>query len=401
MRTLVVGGGPAGMIAAYFRALNGEEVVLLEKNEKLGKKLYITGKGRCNVTNNCSSEEFLANVATNPKFLTGAARRFSPEDFMAFLSKKLPLKTERGNRVFPLSDKASDVTKCLESYLKDANVDIRLNERVTKISKTDDIFRIETENGEFSGGNVILCTGGKSYPLTGSTGDGYKFAEKMGHTVTKLRPALVGIDLNEDTARIQGVTLKNVKLKAIVGDKEFEEFGELLFTHFGISGPIVLTLSSYLNKYNIKDVKLYLDLKPALSVEQLDDRVIRDFEKYKNKLVRNSLDDLLIKSLIPIVIEKSGVNCEVKNSEFNKESRKKLVNTIKNMELFPCGLRPLDEAIVTSGGVKVEEINPKTMESKIVKGLYFAGEIIDVDAFTGGFNITIAACTGYAAGGNQ
>ncbi len=400
MKTIVVGGGPAGMISAYFRAINGDEVVLIERNEKLGKKLYITGKGRCNVTNECQPEEFLLNVITNPKFLIGAIRRFPPQDFMRFLSGKLSLKTERGNRVFPSSDKASDVTKCLESYLKDAFVKVNLNERVLSIYKSDDVFFVVTDKGKYTSDNVIICTGGKSYPSTGSDGDGYGFAKAFGHTVTELKPALVGMDLSDDLAELQGVTLKNVRLKAVVNGEELSEFGEMLFTHFGVSGPIVLTMSSKLNKYDLSTVKLYLDLKPALSYEQLDDRIIRDFNKYRNKQIKNSLDDLLIKSLVPIVIERAGIDGEEKNSEFNRENRKKLAFTIKNIELHPKSLRPLGEAIVTSGGVSVGEINPKTMESKIVKGLYFAGEVIDVDALTGGFNITIAACTAFAAGGN-
>ena len=397
MKTLVIGGGPAGMLSAYFKAVKGNDVTLVEKNEKLGKKLYITGKGRCNVLNDCSAEEFIENVVTNPKFLMGAIRRFSPADFKAFLEKKIPLKTERGNRVFPCSDKASDVTKCLESYLKDAKVNIRLNEKVLKIEKNGENFTVKTSKGEIVADEVVICTGGKSYPLTGSDGDGYKFAESLGHTIEKPIPALSGIETRDKLPELQGVSLKNVTLTAEYrGKKVFEDFGEMLFTHYGVSGPIVLTASSYINKLDFPSLKLYIDLKPALSVEKLDERLLRDFAKYKNKALKNSLSDLLIKSFIPVIIERSGVNGEKSNSEIKKEERAKLISAIKAFELTPTKLRTIEEAIITSGGVKVGEINPKNMESKIVKNLYFAGEVIDVDALTGGFNIMITACTAYS-----
>ncbi|MBR1867852.1 MAG: aminoacetone oxidase family FAD-binding enzyme, partial [Clostridia bacterium] len=326
---VVIGGGPAGMISAYFKAINGNEVLLIEKNEKLGKKLYITGKGRCNVTNNCEVEDFLDNVVTNSKFLTGIARRFTPSDFMAFLSEKVKLKTERGRRVYPVSDKASDITVCLESYLRDAGVKISLNEKVVDIIiEENQIKGVVTDKRKISCDEVIVCTGGASYPLTGSTGDGYKFARKAGHTVQPIKPSLVGINLKGDLYKgLQGVSLKNVGISVKRGDKViFEDFGEALFTHFGISGPIVLTASSYLNKIDLADIDIYFDLKPALSLEQLDDRLLRDFEKYKNKQIKNSLGDLLIRSLIPIVIEQAGINGEIKNSQFSREERKKLLN---------------------------------------------------------------------------
>lgn len=401
MKTVVIGGGPAGLISAYFSALGGNDTVLIEKNEKLGKKLYITGKGRCNVTNDCTEEEFLENVVSNPKFLTGAIYRFSPDAFMSFLEKKTPLKTERGNRVYPLSDKASDITKCLESYLKDVGVEIKLSEKVLSIDQKDgQICSVTTEFSKIQCQKVIVCTGGVSYQSTGSTGDGYAFAKSLGHTVVEPKPALCGINLKGDFYKsLQGISLKNVKLSVFRGEKEiFSDFGEMLFTHFGISGPIVLSASSYLNRCNLSDITLKLDLKPALSYEQLDARILRDFDKYKNKQIKNSLDDLLLKGLIPVVISASGVKGDIKNNEFKAESRKKLVETIKGFEMRPYSLRDINEAIVTAGGVSVKEINPKTMESKLVKGLYFAGEVIDVDALTGGYNITIAACTGYVAG---
>lgn len=401
MKTVVVGGGPSGMIAAYYQAKNGADVTLIEKNEKLGKKLYITGKGRCNVTNNCSPEEFLANVVTNGRFLTGAINRFSPSDFMAFLSEKTPLKTERGNRVYPISDKASDITKCFEKHMSDVGVKVCLNEAVRSITVADgNVAAVVTDKRVLPCDKVIVCTGGKSYLLTGSTGDGYKFAKNVGHTLVDVKPALCGINLDGDKHKpLQGVSLKNVAIKVYVSGKViYEDFGEMLFTHFGVSGPIVLSASSYLNKYDLTDSVLSLDLKPALSEEQLDARLLRDFDKYKNKQIKNSLSDLLISSLIPLVIKEAGICGEIKNNELKAADRKKLVYAVKNVKFKPKSLRPADEAIVCSGGVSVKEINPKTMESKIVKGLYFAGEVLDVDALTGGFNITVAACTGYVAG---
>ena len=401
MKTVVIGGGPAGLISAYFSALCGNETILIEKNEKLGKKLYISGKGRCNVTNDCTEEEFLENVVSNPKFLLGAIYRFSPEKFMEFLQKKVPLKTERGNRVYPFSDKASDVTKCLENYLKEVGVKIELNKKVVSVNQKDGkICSVTTEFEEIDCEKVIICTGGVSYVATGSTGDGFEFAKSLGHTIIEPKPALCGINLKGDFFKaLQGIALKNVRLTVYRGQKEiFSDFGEMLFTHFGISGPIVLSASSYINRCNLSDITLKLDLKPALSYEQLDARVLRDFDKYKNKQLKNSLDDLLLKGLIPIIISASGNKGDIKNNEFKAESRKKLVETIKGFEMKPASLRSINEAIVTAGGVSVKEINPKTMESKLVKGLFFAGEVIDVDALTGGFNITIAASTGYIAG---
>ncbi|MBE5742920.1 MAG: NAD(P)/FAD-dependent oxidoreductase [Clostridiales bacterium] len=401
MNTVVIGGGPAGLISAYFSAKSGNQTVLIEKNEKLGKKLYISGKGRCNVTNDCSEEEFLENVVTNPKFLMGAIRRFSPEKFMEFLGAKTPLKTERGNRVYPISDKASDITKCLENYLKEVGVEIRLNTEVKEINaENGKIAEVVTDKERIACEKVIVCTGGVSYPLTGSTGDGYKFAKSLGHSIVEPKSALCGINLKGDFYKqLQGISLKNVKLSVCRGQKEiYSDFGEMLFTHFGISGPIVLSASSYINREDLSNITLKLDLKPALTHEQLDLRVLRDFDKYKNKQIKNSLDDLLLRGLIPIVISMAKVNGERKNNEFKAEDRKKLVDTVKAIEMKPASLRDLNEAIVTAGGVSVKEINPKTMESKLVKGLFFAGEVLDVDALTGGFNITVAACTGYVAG---
>lgn len=399
--TIVVGGGAAGLISAYFSTKNGDKVVLIEKNEKLGKKLYITGKGRCNVTNDCDEREFLENVATNPKFLTSAIYKFPPSEFYKFLNEKVPLKIERGNRVFPLSDKASDITACLEKYCKQAGVEIKLNEKVLKITATDGIITgVTTDKGEYKANKVIVCTGGLSYPSTGSTGDGYKFAADLGIAVVPPVAALCGFNLKGDDFKpLQGISLKNVSFTAEFNGKVvYTAFGEALFTHFGISGPIVISASSYLNRKDLKSVVFTLDLKPALTEEQLDARILRDFEKFKGRAVKNSLDDLLLKAFIPLALKAAGISGEIKNSTLSREDRKKLVHTIKNLKFYPASLRGVSEAIVTSGGVSVKEINPSTMESKKIKGLYFAGEVLDIDALTGGFNITAAACTAFVAG---
>ena len=399
--TIVVGGGAAGLISAYFAAKNGNKVVLIEKNEKLGKKLYITGKGRCNVTNDCDEREFLENVVTNPKFLTSAVYKFPPSEFYKFLNEKVPLKIERGNRVFPLSDKASDITACLEKYCKQAGVEIKLNEKVLKINATNGkITGVTTDKGEYKANRVIVCTGGLSYPSTGSTGDGYKFAADLGIAVVPPVAALCGFNLKGDDFKpLQGISLKNVSFTAEFNGKVvYTAFGEALFTHFGISGPIVISASSYLNRKDLKSVVFTLDLKPALTEEQLDARILRDFEKYKGRAVKNSLDDLLLKAFIPLALKAAGISGETKNSTLSREDRKKLVHTIKNLKFYPASLRGVSEAIVTSGGISVKEINPSTMESKKIKGLYFAGEVLDIDALTGGFNITAAACTAFVAG---
>lgn len=399
--TIVVGGGAAGLISAYFSAKNGDKVVLIEKNEKLGKKLYITGKGRCNVTNDCDEREFLENVVTNPKFLTSAVYKFPPSEFYKFLNEKVPLKIERGNRVFPLSDKASDITACLEKYCKQAGVEIKLNEKVLKITATNGkITGVTTDKSEYKANRVIVCTGGLSYPSTGSTGDGYKFAADLGIAVVPPVAALCGFNLKGDDFKpLQGISLKNVSFTAEFNGKVvYTAFGEALFTHFGISGPIVISASSYLNRKDLKSVVFTLDLKPALTEEQLDARILRDFEKFKGRAVKNSLDDLLLKAFIPLALKAAGISGEIKNSTLSREDRKKLVHTIKNLKFYPASLRGVSEAIVTSGGVSVKEINPSTMESKKIKGLYFAGEVLDIDALTGGFNITAAACTAFVAG---
>lgn len=398
----VIGAGAAGLIAAYFAAKNGNKVTVFEKNEKSGKKIYITGKGRCNVTHDCTPEEFLENVVSNPKFLTGAVYSFPPSKCVQFFEDGgLKLKLERGARYFPVSDKASDVTRCLENYCKNAGVTFKFNEKVLNIdilhSTMSDII---TEKGAYKFDNAIICTGGLSYPSTGSTGDGYEFAKGAGHKIIPLKQGLCGLNLKGDFYKaLQGLTLKNVKLSVFNGVKLIKTFfGEMLFTHFGISGPIVLSASSLVNRSDLKRIKLVLDLKPALSEEQLDKRLLRDFEAYKNKSIYNCLKELLPTALIPEVLKRSKILPEMQVNSVTKAQRLSLLTTVKNFDMIVASLRDFSEAIITCGGVDVKEINPKTMESKLVKGLYFCGEVLDLDAFTGGFNLQIAFSTGYAAG---
>ena len=397
MKTIIVGGGASGMLCAYFRSINNEEVILIEKNEKLGKKLYITGKGRCNLTNNVEVESFLNNVVSNPKFLLSSLYSFSPESTIIFFEKLgLKTKTERGNRVFPASDKSSDVIKVLENALIKNGVNIMLNTEVISIlTEEGKAIGVKTNNQTIYCDNVVVATGGISYPSTGSTGDGYKFAKTVGHTVTKLYPSLVGINLEgEEFKSLQGLSLKNVNLSATVSKKlVYSEQGEALFTHFGISGQLVLTLSALINRQDFSKIKISFDLKPALSEKQLDLRILRDFDTYKNKEFKNSLDMLLPKKLIPLIIKRCNINENKKVNEITFEERQRLVTAIKDLSFSVNSLRGFNEAVVTSGGVKVSEINPSTMESKLVKGLYFIGEVLDVDAFTGGFNLQIAFST--------
>ena len=402
MKTVVIGGGPAGMISAYFQAKNGASVVLIEKNEKLGKKLYIKGKGRCNITNDCDVQTFLANVVSNPKFLMSSIYSFTPQDTINFFEGiGLKTKVERGNRVFPLSDKSSDVIKALKNALESVNVTVKYNETVLDIlAPNGTVERVITGLSEYEADKVIVATGGISYASTGSTGDGYNFAKKFGHSVTKLTPSLCGFNLKGDEFKaLQGLTLKNVKLTVKDGGKEYySEQGEMLFTHFGVSGPLVLTASALTTKRSLSNIKLSIDLKPALTVKELDTRVLRDFELNKNKALKNSLDLLLPKALIPLVIKRSGVDEYKKNNEITAKERAVLVSVLKSLDFDLSSLRDFTEAVVTSGGISVKEVNPSTMESRIVKGLYFAGEVLDLDAFTGGFNLQIAYSTGYVAG---
>ncbi|MGN0820080.1 MAG: NAD(P)/FAD-dependent oxidoreductase [Christensenellaceae bacterium] len=399
---VVVGGGASGMLASYFSAKCGNNVTLIEQNEKLGKKLYITGKGRCNLTNDCDEQEFLSNVVTNSKFLSGAIYSFSTKDVMRlFESNGLKLKVERGNRVFPASDKSSDVIKCLSSMLVSVNVDVKLNEKVLTVDACDGKIKgVKSDKSYYAADKVIIATGGKSYSKTGSTGDGYKFAKMLGHNVTEPKPALSPIELKDDfCADLSGLSLKNVTLKAVKGSKVVhEEFGEMLFTHTGISGPITLTLSSRINKLNLSELSLFIDFKPALNAKQLDARLLRDFERLKNKQLKNSLQLLLPKSLIPFVLRLAEIDGEKPNNTVTKEERLRLVNTVKNFSLKIKGFAPIEQSIVTCGGVNVKEIQPKDMQSKLIGGLYFCGEVIDADALTGGFNLQIAFSTAYLAG---
>lgn len=410
----IVGGGAAGLMAAYAAAKNGHKVVLFEKNEKPGKKIYITGKGRCNFTNDVSPDEFLQNVVRGERFLRGAIYSFSSQKTIDFFENNgLSVKIERGNRAFPSSDHASDVTKTLEKACRSVGVDIHLNEKVEKIRVLQEengnmsdigimprVVELSTVNGDYLCDVVIIATGGLSYPSTGSTGDGYVFAKNCGHTVTDLKCGLCGLNLEgEDFKELQGLTLKNVALTIKQGAKVvYSDFGEMLFTHFGISGPIVLSASSVVNRLPLGQLSVGLDLKPALDEQTLDKRLLRDFEKYKNKRISNALCELLPQKLILFVLNASGISEKKNVNVLTKEERARLVSTLKNLPLKIRSLRGFEEAIITSGGVELSEINPKTMESKKVRGLKFCGEVLDVDAFTGGFNLQIAFSTGYAAG---
>ena len=412
MKVIVIGGGPAGMMSAIASAENGNKVILIEKMQSLGRKLLITGKGRCNITSSLSMDEFIKNTPGNGMFLYSVYKNYTNTDIIDFLKRQgLEVKEERGNRIFPITDKSQDVLKCFTKRLKELNVEILLNQKVSEILvKDENVIGVKLQDKIINADKIILATGGKSYPLTGSTGDGYKMVEKLGHTVTKIKPSLVPLETFEkDTCKeMQGLSLRNVeiKLKDIEKNKIiYEDFGEMLFTHFGISGPTILSSSAHLVRYKNMDellknkkIKLSIDLKPALSEEKLDERILRDFNEIKNKQFKNSLDKLLPQKLINIIIERSGINPQKQVNEIKKEERRNLVKLLKNFEVTIKGFRPIDEAIITSGGINIKEINPKTMESKIVNGLYFAGEIIDVDSYTGGFNLQIAYSTGYTAG---
>ena len=398
------------MMAACVAAENGNDVILVEKNEKLGKKIYITGKGRCNLTNDLPPAEFLQNVVHGGKFLYGAAYSFSPQSCMDFFSARgLALKTERGGRVFPLSDHASDVTKTLEKACKNAGVTVLLNETAVELISVNEesekgtmprITAVKTDKREIGCDTAIICTGGLSYPSTGSTGDGYKFAEKFDLKLIPPRPALCGINLKGDFYKeAQGISLKNVALSAYAGGKIiYDEFGEMLFTHFGISGPIALSLSSLINRTDFRQVRLFLDFKPALDEETLDRRLLRLFDEQKNKTLRGAAADLLPQKMIGAVLKQANIPQEKRCNSVTKEERARLLKALKAFEMQPLSLRDFSEAIVTSGGVDVSEINPKTMDVKKVRGLKMCGETLDLDAFTGGFNLQIAFSTGFLAG---
>ncbi len=465
MKVVVIGGGPAGMLAAISSAKNGNEVIILEKMDMLGKKLLITGKGRCNITSNIPIDEFIKNIPGNGMFMYSCFNNFNNIDIIQMLEKEgVKTKVERGNRVFPVSDSSKDVQQALIKMLKKLNVKVILNAKVEEILTREeiisefqdntnsnkskaDIEKIDNKTKEYKekgyeketitkknskiaygvkvelngkkttiiADKIILATGGKSYQGTGSTGDGYEIVKRLGHTITKIRPSLVPLTASKSSSLkickdLQGLSLKNVSivLKDITKNKTiYEDFGEMLFTHFGVSGPTILSSSAHLLRYKDVDnlmkngnIILSIDLKPALTTEKLDERILRDFSEEKNREFKNSLDKLLPKKMIPVIVELSEINPDKKVNEITKKERQKLIEILKKLEIKIDGFRPIEEAIITSGGIHIKEINPKTMESKLVKGLYFAGEVIDVDAYTGGFNLQIAYSTGYTAGMN-
>lgn len=398
----VIGGGPAGMMGAIYGAMNGASVTLFEKNDRLGKKLAITGKGRCNVTNDCDNNEFLKNVISNPKFLYASISNFDTSDTKAFFENAgVPLKTERGRRVFPVSDSAHDIVNALKKTLVEYGCTVK-NEKVKDIlTKNGKVTGIKTSRGEYFFDAVIVATGGASYTATGSDGDGFRFARSLGIELTPLVPSLVPLETTQDVSEIMGLSLKNVVLKIRnnqTGKIVFEELGEMLFTHFGLSGPLVLSASCHMQKMERGKYSAIIDLKPALDIKTLDNRVLSDFSKALNKDFINSLGGLLPAKIVPYIVKKTGILPTTKVNAITKEQRTLLVETLKGLTLEIKGFRHLNEAIITQGGIKTSEINPSTMESKKIKGLYFAGEVIDVDAYTGGYNLQIAFSTGALAG---
>ena len=402
---IIIGGGAAGLMVAITAARLGASVTIFEKNARPGRKLCITGKGRCNITNNCSKEAFIENVNSNPRFMYSAINAFDCSDTIEFFeSLGLPVKTERGNRVFPQSDRATDVVKALESEAVSLGVEIINSHSVTGLLIDDGAVKgVRVKKETFESKAVIIATGGCSYPRTGSTGDGYAFAKSAGHTVIPAQPSLVPLVCNgedlDDCVSMQGLSLRNVSVKLLKGKKEvYSDFGELLFTHFGLSGPTVLSSSAHAKDFSGEGYVLSIDLKPALNFEKLDARVIRDLDKYKNREISNSLSDLLPSSMIPVVIRRAGIDPATRCNSITREKRHELVSVIKNLSFTPVGTRPIDEAIITRGGVKTSEIDPATMKSKLCQGLYFCGEVIDVDAYTGGFNLQIAFSTAALAG---
>lgn len=399
---VVIGGGASGLMAAGTAAYYGSHVTLLEKNSRTGRKILVTGKGRCNITNNCDNNTFIENVPTNPRFLYSAINNFNTSDTIAFFeSLGLKTKTERGNRVFPISDRAIDVADALRKFVDENHVNVIEATAKTLITENNKIISVKDTAGRYySADCVIVATGGLSYPATGSTGDGYKLARMIGHKVTELKPSLVSL-ISDDSfcKQLQGLSLKNVRLTVFENEAEiFSDFGEMLFTHEGISGPLVLSASAHMRKFDKKKYRVVIDLKPALSDSKLDLRLLRIFETHLNNQVNNSIKELLPKKMIPVVLDFWGIDPHKKCNSVTKEERVKLINILKNFTINIKSLGNIKEAIITSGGVSVKEINPKTMESKIVKGLYFCGEIIDVDAYTGGFNLQIAFSTGRLAG---
>ncbi len=404
-KVVIIGGGASGLFAGVSALNANKSVTLIEKNEKLGKKIYITGKGRCNLTNNTPVNEFMQNIVSNPKFLYSSLNNFTPQDTIEFFEEnKMPVKTERGNRVFPVSDKASDVTKTLENYLRKNGAEILLNTKVKDIIVED--FKVKgvlLENGKkIVCDSVVVATGGLSYPLTGSDGDGYKFAKNLGHSLVETKPALCSLEIKEVFYKdLQGLSLKNVKLTVKNGSKViYSELGEMLFTHFGVSGPLILTASSLINRLSLQDLSFEIDIKPALTKEVLENRLLNELQINSNSNFFNVARGYVPKSLVEILLKKSQINGNKKCCVVTQENRNSFINTLKCFSFKVSKIRDIKEAVVTAGGVSVKEINPKTMESKIINGLYFCGEVLDVDAFTGGFNLQIAFSTGYTAGLN-
>ncbi|MBQ8345114.1 MAG: NAD(P)/FAD-dependent oxidoreductase [Clostridia bacterium] len=402
-RIVVIGGGAAGMMAAITAAEAGASVILLERNDRMGKKLRITGKGRCNVTNDCTLEEFLRQVPTNPRFLYSALNRFSPEDTKTFFEESgVPLKVERGRRVFPVSDRAEDIVQALVRRCQRTGVKMVRDRAVEILTEDGCACGVRGENGSYTADAVILCTGGKSYPRTGSDGNGYGMARRLGHTVTPLIPSLVPLTSRDgDCAALQGLSLRNVSLRVTEGAEGktvYEDFGEMMFTHFGMTGPMILSASAHLKEMETGRYTAHINLKPALDEKTLDARLLGDFQKYSNRDFVNALSDLLPAKLIPVIIRRSGIDPRKKVNSVTREERQALSSAIADLRMDISGFRPMSEAIVTKGGVSVKEVNPKTMESKLCSGLYLAGELLDVDAYTGGFNLQIAFATGVLAG---
>lgn len=403
-KVIVVGAGAAGLMAAGTAGERGFDVLLIERNDKVARKVMITGKGRCNVTNNCNLiNDLIANVPTNGRFLYGAFSKFMPSDTIEFFEDMgVSLKVERGNRVFPVSDKAVEIVDALNSFSQDAGVK-RIKGRVTELIIDDGRVRgVKTDDGqEYAADKVIIATGGKSYPLTGSTGDGYDLAKQAGHTIVDLKPSLVPLNCHEGFCMdLQGLSLRNVEITVMDMDsyKEvYKDFGEMLFTHFGVSGPLILSASAHMKDMRERKYEIHIDLKPALSYEQLDKRIQRDFLENANKNFINALDALLPKKIVPVIVKLTGIKPSTKVNQVTKEMRAKLVNILKDLKVTVMSFRPIEEAIITSGGVSIKEIDPKSMQSKLVEGLYFAGEVLDVDAYTGGFNLQIAFSTGVCA----
>lgn len=416
MKVIVIGGGPSGMLAGIKAREEGNEVTIFEKNNSCGKKILITGKGRCNITSSLDISEFIGNIPGNGRFLYSAFENYNNKDIVRLLKEEgLEVKEERGNRIFPVTDNARDVLNALLRRIKKLNIDIKLNTKVNKIIVKENkaIGIIYNDDKEMYADKIILATGGKSYPTTGSTGDGYKMVEELGHTIKEIRPSLVPIELYQKQIckDMQGLSLRNIQIKIYDMQKNkliYEDFGEMLFAHFGVSGPVIISSSAHLIRYKNIDnllrerkIKLFIDLKPALTREKLDERILRDFSELKNKQFKNSLDKLLPQKMIPVIIRLSKINPEKKVNEITREERTRIVEILKKFEFEISGFRPIEEAIITAGGISIRDINPKTMESKIIENLYFAGEIIDVDAYTGGFNLQIAYSTGVTAGKNK